>query len=151
MDRAPCQNSTIQRLLAFCSSTDGTRDRYTIQEGTLLYSKFTSDRPGDTRVFADKLEVSTWELDWRIRVVLHNRLRSQVLVVLAACRELVALQPCIHHAVYSRCSQDECRRSHADASANIYNARVTIHLLEITIYNTICAFDEYRRRRHQQR
>lgn len=122
---------TAERLLGFRRQPD---KNYLIPAGTFLY-KFIN--PGG-KIEEDRL-VSSLELQQVFKAAMKSHLLKRVREENNLCRKSRALSPCVTFSMGS-CNRVDCRQEHTpheDLNAQVYNARVRVHIKQIACFHTL--------------
>ena len=130
----PGRSQSIQQLFNIQVSVDNI---FSITVGTFLHQGLQEHRAGVLQENEKTVSVSGLELQTIFTESLRKRLRLRVEEQNYHCRQAKALSPCLVYSVYGICRRGDCGRDHAATDPKSFNLRVTLHLQQISIYQTL--------------
>ncbi|TBU23105.1 hypothetical protein BD311DRAFT_674657 [Dichomitus squalens] len=148
----PCDDPTVRKVFALQAITE---DSFLVPKGAILAAGCDDRLTPSAQETEQGVRVNRWELEKLIIHVLKLRLRKRVKEEDEMCYGLQLLQPCLPHAVFHQCNRTNCARIHIESKrydAAAYHTRIRIHILQILIYQTLHAVEDFhehaRHRRH---
>ena len=130
----PGRDQSIQQLFSIQVSVDNI---FSISVGTFLHQGLQEHRAGVLQENEKFVSVSGLDLRRIFTESLRKRLKLRVEEQNYRCRQAKALSPCLVYSVYGICRRNNCDRDHAATDTKSFNLRVTLHLQQISIYQTL--------------
>lgn len=142
------KNEALQRLLAFAPTEAG---QFHVRSDSLLQTMFTDTRRRTTE--SGSIVLERWELESFARTTLKTRLLQRLRAEGEACKRSKVFRVCLQHAVEGRCAYgNDCQRTHISSYDRItYQRRVSLHLIQISIYQAANGVEEWGTRQDQRR
>ncbi|KAH7911824.1 hypothetical protein BJ138DRAFT_1005801 [Hygrophoropsis aurantiaca] len=132
-DMDPLSKTSMRKLLGISEISN---NEYFVAQGTFLHIctqtrsvKFLTSTPAG-------ITMSRTQLTEHMRTSLRGHLQQKVLEEDRLCQSAKAFSMCLTYSMSGQCNWERCRQSHVDRKtmdAKYYNARVGIHLQQISI------------------